>query len=43
MVVGIDDRGAGTLAHDLLRDFAAGTTLYRGGSFQFPNSKGTAL
>jgi hypothetical protein len=35
MVMSIDDRGAGMLAHVLLRDFAAGITLNRGSSFQF--------
>ncbi len=43
MVMSIDDRGADTLAHVLLRDFAAGITLNRGGSFQFSISKRTTL
>jgi hypothetical protein len=43
MVMSIDDRGADPLAHVLLRDFAAGITLNRGGSFQFSISKRTTL
>ena len=43
MVMSIDDRGADKLAHVLLRDFAAGITLNRGGSFQFSISKRTTL